>query len=176
MAAAQGTPESDTGSFECFRNYTAPEVFVQGLAGIVDQQDVESMIRAQKQMLQRFEKTNEMLTNCNQLSVNRLKTAGTEFKKHTALLVEMKRDLDYIFKKIRLIKNKLNQQYPQAFNEAVRSSLAEEVIVEDVDCPVKPLEPEVVPLPSGPAHGAADQDPDSDGNETSTKNSHIDKE
>lgn len=50
MAAAQDTPESDTGSFECFRNYTAPEVFVQGLAGIVDQQDVESMIRAQKQM------------------------------------------------------------------------------------------------------------------------------
>ncbi|KYN43714.1 hypothetical protein ALC56_01976 [Trachymyrmex septentrionalis] len=169
MAAAQGTPESDTGSFECFRNYTAPEVFVQGLAGIVDQQDVESMIRAQKQMLQRFEKTNEMLTNCNQLSVNRLKTAGTEFKKHTALLVEMKRDLDYIFKRIRLIKNKLSQQYPQAFNEAVRSSLAEEVIVEDVDCPVKPLEPEVVPLPSAPVHGAADQDPDSDGNETSTK-------
>jgi len=54
--------------------------------------------------------------------------------------------------------------------------LAEEVIVEDVDCPVKPLEPEVVPLPSTPAHGAADQDPDSDGNETSTKNSHIAKE
>ncbi|XP_012522828.1 kxDL motif-containing protein CG10681 [Monomorium pharaonis] len=162
MAAAQGTPESDTGSFECFRNYTAPEVFVQGLAGIVDQQDVESMIRAQKQMLQRFEKTNEMLTNCNQLSVNRLKTAGTEFKKHSALLVEMKRDLDYIFKKIRLIKNKLSQQYPQAFNEAVRSSLAEEVIVEDVDCPVKPLEPEIVPLPSAPARDTADQDPDSD--------------
>ncbi|KAH0948179.1 hypothetical protein HN011_012309 [Eciton burchellii] len=159
MAAAQGTPESDTGSFECFRNYTAPEVFVQGLAGIVDQQDVESMIRAQKQMLQRFEKTNEMLTNCNQLSINRLKTAGTEFKKHTALLIEMKRDLDYIFKRIRLVKSKLSQQYPQAFNEAVRSSLAEEVIVEDVDCSVKPLEPEIVPLP--PA-AVTDHDPDSD--------------
>lgn len=50
MATAQGTPESDTGSFECFQNYTAPEVFIQGFAGIVDQQDVESMIRAQKQM------------------------------------------------------------------------------------------------------------------------------
>lgn len=47
--------------------------------------------------------------------------------------------------------------------------------MEDVDCPVKPLEPEVVPLPSAPTHGA-DQDPDSDGNETSTKNSHIAKE
>ncbi|CAK9794724.1 KxDL motif-containing protein CG10681 [Anthophora quadrimaculata] len=159
MATAQGTPESDTGSFECFQNYTAPEVFIQGLAGIVDQQDVESMIRAQKQMLQRFEKTNEMLTNCNQLSINRLKTAGSEFKKHTALLVEMKRDLDYIFKRIRIVKNKLSQQYPQAFNEAVRSSLAEEVIVEDVDCSVKPLEPEIVPLPSAPH---TDRDPDSD--------------
>ncbi|XP_043468000.1 kxDL motif-containing protein CG10681 [Leptopilina heterotoma] len=160
MATAQGTPESDTGSFECFQNYTAPEVFIQGFAGIVDQQDVESMIRAQKQMLQRFEKTNEMLTNCNQLSVNRLKTAGTEFKKHTALLVEMKKDLDYIFKKIRLIKNKLNQQYPQAFSEAVRSSLAEEVIVEDIDCSTKPLEPEIVPI-STPATNSV-PDPDSD--------------
>ena len=66
--------------------------------------------------MQRFEKTNEMLTNCNQLSINRFKTAGNEFKKHTTLLVEMKRDLDYIFKRIRIVKNKLSQQYPQAFN------------------------------------------------------------
>jgi hypothetical protein len=47
---AENTPESDLGSIECFQNYTAPEVFIQGLAGIVDQQDVEAMIRAQKQM------------------------------------------------------------------------------------------------------------------------------
>lgn len=66
--------------------------------------------------LQRFEKTNEMLTNCNQLSVTRLKTAGADFKKHTALLIEMKKDLDYIFKKIKLLKTKLSQQYPQAYN------------------------------------------------------------
>ncbi|XP_034949700.1 kxDL motif-containing protein CG10681 isoform X2 [Chelonus insularis] len=160
--AAQGTPESDPGSFECFQNYTAPEVFIQGLAGIIDQQDVESMIRAQKHMLQRFEKTNEMLTNCNQLSVNRLKSAGVEFKKHTALLIEMKKDLDYIFKKIRLVKNKLSQQYPQAFNEAVRSSLAEEVLVEDINQGPKPLEPEVVPFTVAPSSIAKDQDPDSD--------------
>ena len=37
---------------ECsiYQNYTADEVFVQGLAGLVNQQDVESMIRAQKKM------------------------------------------------------------------------------------------------------------------------------
>ncbi|XP_020711170.1 kxDL motif-containing protein CG10681 isoform X2 [Athalia rosae] len=168
MAAIRGTPESDAGSFECFQNYTAPEVFVQGLAGIVDQQDVESMIRAQKQMLQRFEKTNEMLTNCNQLSVNRLKTAGAEFKKHTALLADMKRDLDHIFKRIRVVKTKLSQQYPQAFNEAVRSSLAEEVIVEDVVGP-PPLQPEIVPLPLGVEAHVTDGDPDSDASLRNTR-------
>nr|XP_019539124.2 kxDL motif-containing protein CG10681 [Aedes albopictus] len=112
-----GRPESEF-SIECFQNYTAPEVFVQGLAGLVNQTDVEVMIRAQKQMLQRFEKTNEMLLNCNALSQSRLKIASDDFKKHTKLLNEMKKDLDYIFKKIRNIKGKLSTQYPGPFAEA----------------------------------------------------------
>ncbi len=39
-------------AMECsiYQNYSASEVFVQGLAGVVDQQDVEAMIRAQKKM------------------------------------------------------------------------------------------------------------------------------
>ncbi|XP_050075371.1 kxDL motif-containing protein CG10681 [Anopheles maculipalpis] len=112
-----GRPESDF-SIECFQNYTAPEVFVQGLAGLVNQTDVEVMIRAQKQMLQRFEKTNEMLLNCNALSASRLKIATDDFKKHTKLLHDMKKDLDYIFRKIRTIKTKIGNQYPTAFAEA----------------------------------------------------------
>lgn len=56
--------------------------------------------------------------------------------------------------------------------EAVRSSLAEEVIVEDVDCPVKPLEPEIVPLPSA-SNTVIDRDPDSDGNQTSSTSNRI---
>uniref|UniRef100_A0A182JSS5 KxDL domain-containing protein n=1 Tax=Anopheles christyi TaxID=43041 RepID=A0A182JSS5_9DIPT len=111
-----GRPESDF-SIECFQNYTAPEVFVQGLAGLVNQTDVEVMIRAQKQM-QRFEKTNEMLLNCNALSASRLKMATDDFKKHTKLLHDMKKDLDYIFRKIRTIKTKIGNQYPAAFAEA----------------------------------------------------------
>lgn len=68
--------------------------------------------------LQRFEKTNEMLLNCNLLSTSRLKVASDEFKKHTKLLAEMKKDLDYIFKKIRVIKAKVSSQYPEAYAEA----------------------------------------------------------
>lgn len=78
--------------------------------------------------LQRFEKTNEMLLNCNALSQSRLKQTTDDFKRHCKVLADMKKDLDYIFRKIRSIKQKLSTQYPQAYQEAQpqRSSLAEE--------------------------------------------------
>lgn len=61
--------------------------------------------------LQRFEKTNEMLLNCNALSSSRLKIANEDVKKHVKLLNDMRKDLEYIFKKIRNIKTKLNLQH-----------------------------------------------------------------
>lgn len=67
--------------------------------------------------LQRFEKTNEMLLNVNALSINRLKNVTEDYKKHAKLLTEMKKDLEYIFKKIRHIKGKLENKYPDAFAE-----------------------------------------------------------
>ncbi|XP_063698658.1 kxDL motif-containing protein CG10681 [Culicoides brevitarsis] len=123
--------ESELESIECFQNYTAAEVFVQGLAGLVNFSDSEVMIRAQKQMLQRFEKTNEMLVNCNALSSSRLKLAQDEYKKMTKLLLEMKKDLDYIFKKVRIIKGKLNTQYPTAFTLAEAKFKATQVLDEN---------------------------------------------
>lgn len=141
---ADHTPESEIGSIECFQNYTVSEVFIQGLAGIVDQQDVESMIRAQKQMLQRFEKTNEMLTNCNNLCVTRLKTASAEFKKHTSLLVEMRKDLDNIFKRIQVLKTKTSSQYPEAFAAIPKP----EKKSEEIDSSLSNNNPVTAPPPS----------------------------
>jgi hypothetical protein len=102
---------------ECsiYQNYTASEVFVQGLAGVVNQQDVEAMIRAQKKMLQRFEKTNEMLSNCNSLSATRLERALRDFRGHTQHINGLKKELDQVFKRIRIIKSKISQQHPEAF-------------------------------------------------------------
>ncbi|XKL60541.1 hypothetical protein PGB90_007598 [Kerria lacca] len=114
MTSENSSTDTDNNSIECFQNYTASEVFIQGLAGLIDQQDVESMIRAQKQILQRFEKTNEMLSNCNNLSVSRLKIAGQQFKNYKQLILDIKKDLDYTFKKINILKNKLQLQYPQS--------------------------------------------------------------
>ena len=106
---------------ECsiYQNYSASEVLVQGLAGVVNQGDVEEMVRAQKDMLQRFEKTNEMLTNVNSLSAVRLDKANTDFKKHTQNILEMKKDLEHIFKRLKIIKQKMNKQMPEAYSAVV---------------------------------------------------------
>lgn len=79
--------------------------------------------------LQRFEKTNEMLLNCNALSNGRLRSANDDFKKHIRLICDMKKDLDYIFKKIRNIKSRIGVQYPQAMKKVeqkFKGSLSEE--------------------------------------------------
>ena len=51
-AGAAGAPPVGGPDMECsiYQNYSASEVFVQGIAGVVNQQDVEAMIRAQKKM------------------------------------------------------------------------------------------------------------------------------
>nr|CAG4648201.1 EOG090X0CBU [Moina brachiata] len=118
MENIQSMHESEFG-FECFSNFTPSEVFVQGCAGFTNQHDIEQMIRAQKQMLQRFEKTNEMLVNCNALSQIHLQKATSEFKKHIQLLHELKRDLDNIFKRVKVLKVKTATQYPQQYQDAV---------------------------------------------------------
>ena len=73
------------------------------------------MVQAQKKMLQRFEKTNEMLSNVNRLSASRLERAEKDFKDHTQNVTEMKKDLENIFKRIRKIKVKLAGQMPTAY-------------------------------------------------------------
>ena len=46
----------------------------------------------------RFEKTNEMLLNFNALSATRYENAAVDFRRHTALLLDMKRELDNVFR------------------------------------------------------------------------------
>jgi len=53
--------------------------------------------------MSRFEKTNEMLLNFNRLSDVRYESTQTDFRKHIHLLHEMRKDLDNIFRRIRLV-------------------------------------------------------------------------
>lgn len=57
--------------------------------------------------LDRFEKTNEMLINFNGLSNVRLQQMNDRFLLHTRTLIEMKKDLDSVFRRIRCCEHKL---------------------------------------------------------------------
>ena len=56
-----------------------------------------------------------MLINVNSLSAVRLEKANNDFRRHTANLAEMKRDMDIIFRRIKLVKLKMQKQMPEAY-------------------------------------------------------------
>jgi len=57
--------------------------------------------------------------NCNELSAVRFQRALGDFKKHTLMLQEMRKDVDSIFKRIRAVKAKMAQQYPLAYESKI---------------------------------------------------------
>ncbi|XP_018923741.1 kxDL motif-containing protein 1-like [Cyprinus carpio] len=108
---------------------TASGIFCNRMLSMVNSEDVNAIIQAQKHMLDRFEKTNEMLINFNGLSNVRLQQMNERFLMHTRTLIEMKKDLDSIFRRIRTLKGKVAKQYPEAFSNISECSN----LVEDDD-------------------------------------------
>ncbi|XP_061173508.1 kxDL motif-containing protein 1-like [Saccostrea echinata] len=89
--------------------------FTEALVEQVNREDVQSMVQLQRDMLARYEKTNEMLINFNMLSSARCEATSQEFRQHTQVLGQMKADLDIIFRRIRTLKQRLGTLYPEAF-------------------------------------------------------------
>uniref|UniRef100_A0A8C8YJJ9 KxDL motif-containing protein 1 n=1 Tax=Prolemur simus TaxID=1328070 RepID=A0A8C8YJJ9_PROSS len=153
---------------------SASGVFCSRILNMVNTDDVNAIILAQKNMLDRFEKTNEMLLNFNNLSSARLQQMSERFLHHTRTLVEMKRDLDSIFRRIRLrcalkcprrsqpwdkilktLKGKLARQHPEAFSHIPEASLLED---EDED-PIPPSTTTTIAT-SEQSTGSCDTSPD----------------
>ncbi|KAJ8373505.1 hypothetical protein SKAU_G00040850 [Synaphobranchus kaupii] len=105
---------------------TASGMFCDRMLSMVNSEDVNAIIQAQRHMLDRFEKTNEMLLNFNGLSNVRLQQMNDRFLHHTRTLVEMKKDLDSVFRRIRTLKSKIAKQYPDAFSNVHESPILED--------------------------------------------------
>ena len=57
--------------------------------------------------------------------------ANNDFKKHTQNIVDMKKDLESIFKRLKVIKQKLNKQMPEAYEAVIGASEREAAREED---------------------------------------------
>lgn len=74
-----------------------------------------------------------MLVNCNALSQIHLQKAALEFKKHIQLLNEIKKDLDNIFRRVKALKAKTANNYPQQFQGKFKlESLFHFILIQDV--------------------------------------------
>lgn len=120
---------------------TASGVFCNRMLSMVNSEDVNAIIQAQRHMLDRFEKTNEMLINFNGLSNVRLQQVNEHFLVHTRTLVEMKRDLDSIFRRIRTLKGKIGKQYPDAFSNIHEPPVLDDDDADQFDPMLAPLVP-----------------------------------
>ncbi|XP_028305902.1 kxDL motif-containing protein 1 [Gouania willdenowi] len=134
---------------------TASGVFCNRMLSMVNSEDVNAIIQAQRHMLDRFEKTNEMLINFNGLSNVRLQQMNERFLLHTRTLVEMKKDLDSVFRRIRTLKGKIAKQYPDAF-----SNIHESPILDDDDDEFDPIPPSVTTVTSEQSTESCDTSPD----------------
>ncbi|KAK0410252.1 hypothetical protein QR680_005027 [Steinernema hermaphroditum] len=95
------------------------EPLLDTLTSQVDKTAIEDIIDIQRKSLMRFEKSNEMLANCCELSERRLEKAREELTAGCASVLQMKADLESIFRRVRYFKQALATKYPEIYARVI---------------------------------------------------------
>ncbi|XP_065647257.1 kxDL motif-containing protein 1 isoform X2 [Hydra vulgaris] len=85
------------------------------LNGLTQSKNTSGIISTQKSTLNQYEETNEMMRQFLNLSDTTYKKLSVSYATHIKTLNNLQKDLELTFKKIRALKTKLNESYPQAF-------------------------------------------------------------
>eukprot|EP01135_Chromosphaera_perkinsii_P008604 Nk52_evm46s1401 gene=Nk52_evmTU46s1401 len=109
----------------------AGEVFCENVLGFVSRDQLEEAMAIQLKTKERFEEINEKLTSINQYSAREFREMSKAFKDHTTLLLNLKKNLDSLAKRIRVIKTQVQQKYPKEYIKFVQEADAEESEEED---------------------------------------------
>merc|ERR1711892_226058 len=79
---------------------------------LVSSEDLAEIDRAQRDIGMRFEKSNEMLKNCNAIMANHMAHIGHQLTEHAKTIGLFKSDLGRVYGRIRQIKSRIRTQYP----------------------------------------------------------------
>uniref|UniRef100_H2ZDC8 KxDL motif-containing protein 1 n=1 Tax=Ciona savignyi TaxID=51511 RepID=H2ZDC8_CIOSA len=107
------------------------------LTQLVNEDDMAAILKSQKAMLARLEKTNHMILNCNNISEQQLEMMLSRYRRHTQLLKDMKKDLQSVHSRIRRLKRILELKNPDSWTiieeEANKKSVLNEIKKETPD-------------------------------------------
>ncbi|KAN0033860.1 hypothetical protein ACTFIV_000336 [Dictyostelium citrinum] len=90
---------------------TPSKTITDQMIGLTNQNDVNNILNLQTEILKKQYETNHMLSHFNEYSSQKYNQMSSDFEKHTKMLKEMKKDLDYIFKKTRNLQILLNEKF-----------------------------------------------------------------
>merc|ERR1711908_54263 len=111
--------ESD---FDCLTDEKNVEMSDQNLTN-VSGEDLAEIDRSQRDIAIRFEKSNEMLENCNAIMENHMAHIGPQLTEHAKTISLLKSDLDRVFSRIRQMKAKIGEKYPDELDAAEAEEL-----------------------------------------------------
>ncbi|KAJ3147252.1 hypothetical protein HDU86_008088 [Geranomyces michiganensis] len=105
---------------------SAAKSLTRALASVVDEQAMITMLAKQQDTVTVLKTTTQSLERSNDSSALRYVQCAAVLTQHTAMLKEMKTDLEAIFKRIRALKAKVAVQHPTEYREVERAREAEE--------------------------------------------------
>eukprot|EP00243_Klebsormidium_subtile_P003033 TRINITY_DN16169_c0_g1_i1.p1 TRINITY_DN16169_c0_g1~~TRINITY_DN16169_c0_g1_i1.p1 ORF type:complete len:128 (+),score=26.76 TRINITY_DN16169_c0_g1_i1:507-890(+) len=102
------------------------EALVNEVERLMDKGDVEKLKGLQLQILSLLENSHAVLAHFNDSSAQSYAEVARSFSVNTKILKEMRSDLDYIFRKIRVLRARISKYFPHAFDETVLRSLRDQ--------------------------------------------------
>ena len=82
---------------------------------LIDTQHIEQIHKHQSYILNRLEITNAKLAQVNKFSIHNFIKISPQIKRHTRTLIDTKKELDSIFRRIRTLQSRMQSQYPDHY-------------------------------------------------------------
>ena len=107
------------------------DLFMDRFTDLIHHENVQDIREKQCQMLDTLELSNSKLSSLNDISERTYEQSVVEFRHSIKMLQDMKKQLDSIFRRIRILKGRVAAGYPQAYATALEAGAIDNPDYED---------------------------------------------
>eukprot|EP01095_Lingulamoeba_sp_RSL-Kostka_P007614 TRINITY_DN2440_c1_g1_i1.p1 TRINITY_DN2440_c1_g1~~TRINITY_DN2440_c1_g1_i1.p1 ORF type:complete len:234 (+),score=116.18 TRINITY_DN2440_c1_g1_i1:98-703(+) len=104
----------------------ASKEFANEMFTLINHSDINTCLHLQHDIYERLQESSQALVTFNQFSSKLYNQIGKDFEQKTKMIIEMKKDLDNIFRRIRALKDTLQKKYPNIKVDVPKSDIEEE--------------------------------------------------